>query len=147
MKAYFDSIPHDKLMQLLEKRISDQRFLELIRKALKAGYMVSNVRETDIIGTPQGSVVSPILANIFLHELDVYVEQLKNAFDAPNTGTRVRSKESNCYRYQVQKAKKIEDPILREKEVRKYANLLRKADNKTVGPLTRKIMFVRYADD
>lgn len=102
-------------MQLLERRISDQRFLELIRKALKAGYMVSEVRKTDIIGTPQGSVISPVLANIFLHELDVYVEQLKSAFDAPNKGRRIRSKESNRYRYQVQKAKRIEDPVLREK--------------------------------
>lgn len=134
-------------MLILEKKISDQRFLELIRKALKAGYMASNVRSTDIIGTPQGSVISPILANIFLHELDVYVEQMKKEFEASNTGGRIRSKESNRYRYLIHKAKKIEDPVIREKEVRKYANLLRKVVNKTVGPHTRKIMFIRYADD
>lgn len=134
-------------MQLLERRISDQRFLELIRKALNAGYLVSDTRETDIVGTPQGSVISPILANIFLHELDVYVEQLKKAFDSPKTGYRPRSKESNQYKYLIYKAKMIEDPKVRSQEVSKYAALLRSVSNKTIGSHSRNLMYVRYADD
>ena len=133
-------------MCVLEKRISDQRFLELIRKVLNSGYMVSDIPNIDLVGTPQGSVVSPILANIYLHELDVFVEKLKCEFDSPK-GRPIPSKESNRYRYKVLKAKRIEDPILREKEIRKYTNLLRTVENKTVGLHTRKIMYVRYADD
>lgn len=136
-------------MQLLKKRIVDQRFLELIRKSLNAGYLISGTRETDIIGTPQGSIISPILANIFMHELDVYVEQLKTAFDSPSTGYRPRTKESNKLKYLIQKAKAIEDPKTRSKEVRKYAPLQRNVDNKTIGrgAHSRKLMYVRYADD
>lgn len=134
-------------MLLLEKRIADQRFLELIRKALKAGYMIADKRETDIVGTPQGSVLSSILANIFLHELDVYVEQLKKAFDAPITGSRIRSKESNRYRDLIKKAKTIQDPKLREKEIQKDSALNRSVTNKSVGAHSRKIMYVRYAED
>jgi retron-type reverse transcriptase len=132
-------------MCVLEKRISDQRFLELIRKALNSGYMVSDIPKIDLVGTPQGSVISPILANIYLHELDVFVEKLKSEFDSPEE--RPIRKESNRYIDQMLKAKRIEDPILREKEIRKYTYLLRTVENKTVGLHTRKIMYVRYADD
>lgn len=147
IKACFDSIPHDKLMLLLSKRILDQRFLELIRKALKAGYLQSGTRETDIVGTPQGSVISPILANIFLHELDTYIEQLKLEFDAPKTGYRPRTKISNQYRYLLSKAKLLRDPVERSREIRKYTSLLRSVTNKSIGTHSKKLMYVRYADD
>lgn len=134
-------------MQLLERRIQDQRFLELIRKALKAGYLISGNRETDIVGTSQGSVISPILANIFLHELDVYVLQLKKAFDSAKTGYRPRSKVSRKYSYLLRKAKLIEDSEVRKRLMKKYATLLRSVDNKTVGDHSKRLMYVRYGDE
>ncbi|MBD2872995.1 reverse transcriptase domain-containing protein, partial [Paenibacillus arenilitoris] len=68
--GYFDNIPHGKLMQLVEQRINDRRILKLMRKWLTAGVMKEDVfYETDI-GSPQGGVISPLLANIYLHYLD-----------------------------------------------------------------------------
>lgn len=57
-------------MNILETRIKDKRFLDLIRKALKAGYLEFRRYSHSVAGTPQGSIVSPILANIFLDKLD-----------------------------------------------------------------------------
>src|SRR5438552_2726944 len=64
------SIPQNNLMELVKERISDRRVVKLIRQWLKAGVMEDGtVRET-LAGTPQGGVISPLLANIYLHELD-----------------------------------------------------------------------------
>lgn len=73
--GYFDNIPHEKLMQLVEQRINDRRVLKLIRKWLKAGVMKDDkFFETDI-GSPQGGVISPLLANIYLNYLDTVWEK------------------------------------------------------------------------
>jgi RNA-directed DNA polymerase len=75
LKGYFDSIPHDKLMQQVETRISDGRLLDLIRKYLKQDIMKGTERWTPTGGTPQGAVISPLLANIYLHPLDVLMAE------------------------------------------------------------------------
>ncbi|AKO77651.1 hypothetical protein EN12_23750 [Vibrio cholerae] len=92
IKSYFDEINHHKLIEILRKRINDERFLNLIWKSLRAGYLVTSgvqakskpqmrlstkglqFRATSE-GTPQGSIISPILANIYLHEFDTKVEE------------------------------------------------------------------------
>jgi RNA-directed DNA polymerase len=76
IQSFFDTIDHPKLMKLLGRRIKDKRILTLIWKFLRAGVMErGNLRNT-MLGTPQGGIVSPLLANIYLHELDKYMERL-----------------------------------------------------------------------
>lgn len=70
IERFFDTIDHARLMALMEQRICDRRTLKLIRKWLRAGVLEDGeIRKTEI-GTPQGGVISPLLANIYLHELD-----------------------------------------------------------------------------
>lgn len=148
IKTCFDSIPHSKLVETISRRIKDPRFIELLWKALNAGYMYQNEWSTDIVGVPQGSIISPILANIYLHQLDVFVEELKNEFDSKRTNYHPRTTESINIKYKLEQAKKkIEGPVQRRKVVRKLDTLLRNTPNKKVGPHSNKLMYIRYADD
>lgn len=75
LQACFDSIPHDALLARVEEQISDGRVLDLIRGWLKTDVLKGMQRWTPTGGTPQGSVVSPLLANIYLHPLDVLLAE------------------------------------------------------------------------
>lgn len=70
IEKFFDNVNQDKLMTLMEQRISDRRILKLIRQWLKSGVLYGNVLEISKLGTSQGSVISPLLANIYLNTLD-----------------------------------------------------------------------------
>jgi RNA-directed DNA polymerase len=70
LQSYFDTIPHDRLMTRVEERVSDGRVLDLIRGWLKADILQGLNRWTPVEGTPQGAVISPLLANIYLDPLD-----------------------------------------------------------------------------
>lgn len=72
-ESYFDSIPHDQLMQRIEERVSDGRILAVLRSWLKQDIMREMERWTPTAGTPQGAVISPLLANIYLHPLDEHI--------------------------------------------------------------------------
>ncbi|MCK4342750.1 MAG: group II intron reverse transcriptase/maturase [Phycisphaerae bacterium] len=71
LKSYFDTIPHDRLMALVEGRVADGRVLSLIRAFLRQGVLDGMRTWTPVQGTPQGAVISPLLANIYLHSLDL----------------------------------------------------------------------------
>lgn len=76
LRSFFDNISHEKLVQLIEKRIADPRVLRLIQKWLKAGVMEDGVWSETEAGTPQGAVISPLLSNVYLHYvLDQWTDQ------------------------------------------------------------------------
>jgi group II intron reverse transcriptase/maturase len=137
----FDSIDHSKLMVVVEGKIRDRQFTKLIWKSLKAGYFEFKV-ENNLIGTPQGSIISPLLANVFLHQLDVYVESLKEGFDI---GNKIRvSPEYTKIRHQKRKAGKANDIPL----VKSLHNSLMRTDYTLFNdPNYKRLHYVRYADD
>ncbi len=75
LKSYFDTIPHDRLMERVAEKISDGRVLALIEGFLRQDVMKGLERWTPTAGTPQGAVISPLLANIYLHPLDLLMEE------------------------------------------------------------------------
>jgi group II intron reverse transcriptase/maturase len=77
IKGFFDNIPHKKLMKILNKYIADGTVLDMIWKWLKAGYMEEGKYHDSSSGTPQGGVISPLLANIYLNELDWTLDGLE----------------------------------------------------------------------
>lgn len=81
IKGFFDNIDHDILIDTLRQRISDERFLRLIRKFLNAGYVEDWKFHESYHGTPQGGIISPILANIYLDRFDRYMENYARTFN------------------------------------------------------------------
>ena len=75
IKGCFDNIDHKTLIEILAENIKDSKFLILVKSLLKAGYMEKEMKYDTYSGTPQGGVISPLLANIYLNELDKWVEQ------------------------------------------------------------------------
>ena len=143
----FNSIPHDKLINVLEEKIKDKRFIQLIKLALNAGYMFDRKLEYDIVGTPQGSIISPILANIYLDKLDKFIENIKLDFDS-NIKCRSRYNRYKEYRSiesKLGKAKKR--PNTDKKLLRKLSIKLRNTPTRFKSAYDNKLMYVRYADD
>jgi len=84
----FDSFDHKLLVKMTSLRIKDKAFLDLLHKALKAGYLFQGQYFSPDLGTPQGSLISPILCNVLLTGLDNYLDELANDF---NKGLRHRT--------------------------------------------------------
>lgn len=81
IKGFFDNINHNILIDTLRERISDERFLRLVRKFLNAGYVDNWKYNRTYSGTPQGGIISPILANIYLDKFDKYINEYIERFN------------------------------------------------------------------
>ncbi len=138
----FDSFNHNKLIKIIKTRISDQRFIDLIWKLLRAGY-IDNFKNhtTSLTGVPQGGVISPLLSNIYMHELDLFIDELIRSFNkgkhrAVNPEySRHRAK----YRYWKDKDKDLSSLYLF------LSNSVPSKD--PIDKNYRRLVYVRYADD
>jgi len=76
IKGCFDTIPHQRLMKVVQRRVADRNIQDMIWKFLRAGVMYRNTLSETLTGTPQGGIVSPLLANLYLDQLDKYMESI-----------------------------------------------------------------------
>ena len=143
LSQYFDTISHDKLLNILGEQIQDPRFLRLIRELLKAGYLEDWTYHRTISGTPQGAIVSPILSNIYLDRFDQYVEQ--ELLPAWNRG-----KQRHHNPIYVRLAKNIRRGKQRGQTaaVKAWYQQLRQLPSLDPhDPTYRRLRYIRYADD
>lgn len=153
IKGFFDNINHEVMIGILRKRIRDERFLRLIRKFLNAGYMEDNQMHESYSGTPQGGIISPILANIYLDQFDKYMAEYKKRFDRGDR--RAYSKEyTKLADKRIRLRRKLEK-TQSEEERSKLIDSVQELDgiHKTMpckDPMDqnfRRLQYVRYADD
>lgn len=153
IKGFFDNINHEVMIGILAEHIKDERFLRLIRKFLKAGYLEDWQYHNTYSGTPQGGIISPILANIYLNKLDRYMEELKKRFD--------KGAERAVYpeTYELEKKRGVLAKKLRnttsEEEKQVLTEKIHEIDRKKLtipysDPFDtsfKRLQYVRYADD
>jgi len=136
-------VDHQILLEIVRRDIHDGRLINLIRGLLKAGYMEDWRRYDTLSGTPQGGIISPLLANIYLNELDRFVEGTLIP-----TYTRGKKRKENPeysrYIYQIAAAKKREDFEEVKRLQRERRGVISVAP---VDPAYRRLRYVRYADD
>lgn len=153
IKGFFDNINHDALIKILSERIADERFLRLMRKFLNAGYVEDWVFHKTYSGTPQGGVISPILANIYLDRLDKYIADYITRFD------KGKKKKVNPEYDRIKlRGVRISRKLREEKDASARNRLIQKLNETKKQKLSipfsdemdgnyRRMKYVRYADD
>lgn len=154
--ACFDSFDHQVLIGLLRKRIEDEQFIQLIWKCLKAGYMEQWEYHDTYTGVPQGSGMSPVLANVYLHELDKFMEDYAKEFrkgttKAVNPEYNRVAKKASYYRIRT---RSLWDNLSQEERRARLTTLrkLEQAVRTTTAKVSsdenyKRIQYSRYADD
>jgi len=157
VRGFFDNIDHEILLGLLARRIDDPRFIGLIGTMLRAGCMDDWKFERTYSGTPQGGVISPLLANIYLHELDQFMEEMRVGFDRgkkrranpPYTActdqiAKLR-KEIDAIRAKGADEAEVRVRMDRIKVIAKERRIIPSGD--PIDPNFHRLRYCRYADD
>ncbi|AQX56596.1 reverse transcriptase/maturase family protein [Priestia flexa] len=157
IKGFFDNIDHHTLIGILRRKIDDEKFINLIWKFLKAGYLENWVYHKTYSGVPQGGIISPLLANIYLNELDKYAEKYKKNFDSQAT-KRKSLIEYKRVQYKVSDERKWLNEnwnsLSKEQQKQKLKSIREK--QKTLSSMNctdpmdgnfRRLNYIRYADD
>ena len=153
IKGFFDNIDHNVLISILRERISDERFLRLIRKFLNAGYVEDWKYNKTYSGTPQGGIISPVLANIYLDKFDKYIKEYAAKFRKGDRRSinpeywRLNNKKN----WLKQKLQKTSDEQMRKSYLYEIAQLskqmLSTPHKDAMDADFRRMQYVRYADD
>jgi len=144
IKGCFDNIDHTILLSILREKIHDGRFITLVESLLKAGYLEEWSYRATLSGTPQGGVISPILANIYLDKLDQFVEQTLIPRYTKSKQRRM-TREYERIMGQITRLRKKGAtretllPLLKERQTMIPAN--------PFDPAYRRLRYIRYADD
>ena len=142
IKGFFDNMNQEILLSLLQKKIKDGRIIELIRRFLDAGYFEFNQVYDSLSGVPQGGIISPVLSNIYLHELDKLMAEIESEINTKP------EKKQNLAHYRVWKER---DEYQRNGELKKVKELTKKLRSMpSRDPFDkefRRVRYVRYADD
>ena len=150
IKGCFDSIDHEKLIAILETRIKDSKFINIIRQFLKAGYVENWKYNRTYSGTPQGGIISPILANVYLNCLDEKVSEIKERFDKPREALKTpeyRSVDNEMKKLSYWIARTTDEEKRREL-IEQFLKLKKEIRSIPCKPQTNKrLCYVRYADD
>ncbi len=153
IKGFFDNINHEVLINVLKERITDERFIRLIRKFLKAGYVEDWQFHKTYSGTPQGGIISPILANIYLDRFDKYMKEYAKSFDKGRerqSSTEYKRLENKRSRL-VTKLKTEQDESVRANLIGEIKKVEKEMVNTPYGlnmdETFRRLKYVRYADD
>lgn len=149
--ACFDSFDHHVTIGILRERIQDEQFINLIWKMLHAGYMEQWTYHDTFSGTPQGSGVSPILANIYLSKLDAFIENYKTEFDT----AKCKRKHSPEYRAAQTRNNTCKKHLRTDENHREAVRAFKQAQQKMLSipsyPVMdsayKRIQYNRYADD
>ena len=139
----FGSFDHDVMVTILSEKIHDNRFLLLVRNILAAGYMEDWVWHATLSGSPQGGVLSPLLSSIYLHKLDVFVEQTL----IPEYTRGEKRRHNSAYAKLsgiIERGRRRGDRAL-VRETRKRRRMLPSMD--PYDPGYRRLRYCRYADD
>ncbi len=143
IKACFEQLDHQVLLKILAEKIHDNRFLRLIKHLLQAGYLEEWRYHTTLSGAPQGGIVSPILSNIYLDQLDHFIETTL----IPQYTRGLKRKENPAYsryKYQIAMARKKGEHRQAHKLLRMAQQLPSRDPN---DPSYRRLRYIRYADD
>lgn len=156
IKGCFDNVDHHVLVRILRRRIKDEYFISLIWKFLKAGYMEDWVYHNTYSGTPQGSLISPILANIYLNELDVFMAKYAESFNC-GKGRKINpayKKPLDVRRGKQEWLKRNSTKISEEKRQKVMAEIQELNNYLSIVPYSdpmdteyKRVVYVRYADD
>jgi group II intron reverse transcriptase/maturase len=146
IKGFFDQVCHETLLRILSKRITDQRFLHLIGQFLKAGYVEDWRYHQTYPGVPQGGNLSPLLANVYLNEMDQAIRAKMATF---NKGQA--RKESREYQHVSRAVEAAKKKARQTGDWTEYKALRKKMLSTPSGdpqdPDYRRLFYARYADD
>jgi group II intron reverse transcriptase/maturase len=139
----FGSLDHQVMLAILAEKIHDGRFLRLLRNMLRAGYLEDWRWGATLSGVPQGGIASPVLSNIYLHKLDVFVETVLIP-EYTRGGRRARNPGYRAVEYAIAAARRKGDRA----EVRAlYRHLHSLPSQDPTDPGYRRLRYCRYADD